>query len=68
MKKIVDIYTSDWSPEVVWTYVVNLEGTENSAQLNHNEIDIRAFEDEALRLAIEDGLGNLGQLVANARE
>jgi hypothetical protein len=68
MKRIVDIYTSDWSPEVVWTYVVDLEGTQDSAQLNHHVIDIRAFEDEALRLAIEDGLGNLDQLVARARE
>lgn len=68
MKRIVDIYTNDWSPEIVWTYIINLEGNKNSAELNQDELDTQAFEDEALRLAVEDGRGSLEELRAKARE
>ncbi|WP_353433020.1 hypothetical protein [Polynucleobacter sp. MWH-UH23A] len=68
MKRIVDIFTRDWSPEVVWTYIINLEGNTNSMQLNQNEVDASAFELEALRLAIEDGCGYKENLIAKVRE
>ena len=68
MKRIVDIYTNDWSPEIVWTYIINLEGNKNSAELNQDELDTQAFEDEALRLAVEDGRGRLEELRAKVRE
>ena len=68
MKRIVDVFTCDWSPELVWSYIVSLEGNENSVQLNKDELDTQAFENEAIRLAIEDGRGELGELRAKARE
>jgi hypothetical protein len=68
MKRIVDIYTADWTPEVVWSYIITLEGNANIAQLNQDQLDAKAFEDEAIRLAIEDGLGSLENLKAKARE
>lgn len=68
MKRIVDIFTNEWSPEIVWTYIVNLEGNENSEQMNHDPLDPRVFEDEGLRLAVRDGRGDLANLIAKVRE
>ena len=68
MKRIVDIFTSDWSPEIVWTYIISLEGIVNPIDLNKDEVDLRAFELEALRLAQVEGRGDSGSLIAKVRE
>ena len=44
MKRIVDVFTSDWSPEIVWTYIISIEGDVNPIDLNQDEVDLRAFE------------------------
>ena len=61
MKRIVDIFSKDWSSEIVWTYVITL-GDGNSL------IDIDAFENEALRLAIEENRGTANSIFAKVRE
>jgi hypothetical protein len=61
MKRIVDIFSKDWSSEIVWTYVITL-GDGNSL------IDIDAFENEALRLAIEENRGAANSIFAKVRE
>lgn len=68
MKRIVDIFTNDWSPEIVWTYIINIEGNSNSIELNQDEVDLEAFELEALRLANEEGRGDPDNLIAKVRE
>jgi len=68
MKRIVDIFTNDWSPEIVWTYIINIEGNSNSIELNQDEVHPEAFELEALRLANEEGRGDPDNLVAKVRE
>lgn len=68
MKRIVDVFTNEWTPEIVWTYIVNLEGNENHEQLDHDAVDASAFEAEALRLAIEENRGNETTLIAKVRE
>ena len=50
MKRIVDIFTKDWASEIVWTYVITL-GNE------HTQVNIDAFENEALRMAIAENKG-----------
>lgn len=61
MKRIVDIFTKDWANEIVWTYVISL-GDEGAL------IDIDAFENEALRLAIEESKGISETIFAKVRE
>ncbi len=61
MKRVVDIYTKDWANEIVWTYVITL-GDDLSP------LDIEIFENEALRLAIEENRGTLESIFAKARE
>ena len=61
MKRIVDIFTKDWASEIVWTYVITL-GDERT------QIDIDAFENEALRLAIEENKGTSETIFAKVRE
>ena len=68
MKRIVDVFTNEWTPEIVWTYIVNLEGNENHEQLDHDVVDASAFKAEALRLAIEENRGNETTLIAKVRE
>ena len=68
MKRMVDIYSNTWSPEILWTYIINLEGNKNSFELNQDEIDPRSFELEALRLAVEEGRGEQKDLIAKVRE
>ncbi|MGV0963798.1 MAG: hypothetical protein ACOYBT_07915 [Polynucleobacter sp.] len=68
MKRIVDIFTSDWSPEIVWTYIISIEGIVNPIDLNQDQVDLGAFELEALRLAQIEGRGDAGSLVAKVRE
>jgi hypothetical protein len=61
MKRIVDIFSKDWSTEIVWTYVITL---------GHEEtlVNIDAFENEALRLAIEENRGTEQSIFAKVRE
>lgn len=61
MKRIVDIFTKDWANEIVWTYVISLG---NEGVLT----DIDAFENEALRLAIEENKGTSETIFAKVRE
>lgn len=61
MKRVVDIYTKDWANEIVWTYVITL-GDDLSP------LDIEIFENEALRIAIEENRGTLESIFAKARE
>ena len=68
MKRIVDIFTNDWSPEIVWTYIINIEGNSNPIELNQDEVEPRTFELEALRLANEEGRGDSSSLIAKVRE
>ena len=68
MKRIVDVFTSDWSPEIIGTYIISIEGNVNPIDLNQDEVDLRAFELEALRLAQDEGRGDAGSLIAKVRE
>ncbi|MBU3538663.1 hypothetical protein [Polynucleobacter sp. UK-Gri1-W3] len=68
MKRIVDVFTSGWSPEIVWIYIISIEGDVNPIDLNQDEVDLRAFEYEALRLAAEEGRGDPNNLIAKVRE
>lgn len=68
MKRMVDIFSNTWSPEILWSYIITLEGNENAMQLNQDEIDPRAFELEALRLAVKEGRGDEKDLIAKVRE
>ncbi len=68
MKRMVDIFSNTWSPEILWTYIINLEGNENTIELNQDEIDPRFFELEALRLAVTEGRGEQQDLIAKVRE
>ena len=61
MKRIVDIFSKDWSSEIVWTYVLTL-GNDDTL------INIDAFENEALRLAIEEKRGTEQSIFAKVRE
>jgi hypothetical protein len=61
MKRIVDIFTKDWTNEIVWTYVLNLGD-------DHSPIDLNAFESEALRLAIDENRGTAENIFAKVRE
>ena len=61
MKRIVDIFSKDWSSEIVWSYVITL-GHEDLS------IDLDAFENEALRLAIEENRGTEKTIFAKVRE
>jgi len=61
MKRLVDIFTKDWANEIVWTYVISLG---NEGVLT----DIDAFENEALRLAIEENKGTSETIFAKVRE
>lgn len=61
MKRLVDIFTKDWANEIVWTYVISL-GDEGAP------IDIDVFENEALRLAIEESKGTSETIFAKVRE
>jgi hypothetical protein len=61
MKRIVDVFTQDWSHEIVWTYVIELGDSTTPTQ-------IEMFENEALRLAVEENRGNPNFLFAKARE
>lgn len=68
MKRIVDIFSKDWSPEIIWTYIVNLDGVENTEDLKKDEVAMSAFENEALRLAIEENRGDSNSIFAKVRE
>lgn len=68
MKRIVDIFSKDWAPEILWTYIINLDGVENTTDLNKDEVAVSAFENEAMRLAIEENRGDLNSMFAKARE
>ena len=61
MKRVIDIYTKDWANEIVWTYVITL-----GEDLSPHDIDV--FENEALRLAIEENRGTSESIFAKARE
>ena len=61
MKRIVDIFSKDWSHEILWTYVIDLGEMKTLPQ-------IEAFENEALRLAIEENRADLETCFAKARE
>ncbi|OZA77723.1 hypothetical protein [Polynucleobacter sp. 39-46-10] len=68
MKRNVDIYSKGWSPDIIWTYIVSLDGVENTEDLKKNEVEVTAFEREALRLAIAENRGDPNTLFARARE
>jgi len=61
MKRVIDIYTKDWANEIVWTYVITL-----GEDLSPYDIDV--FENEALRLAIEENRGTSESIFTKARE
>lgn len=61
MKRVVDIFSKDWSHEILWTYVIELSES-------RHPIGVEAFENEALRMAIEDSKGDATSLFAKARE
>jgi hypothetical protein len=61
VKRIVDIFTKDWANEIVWTYVITL-GEESAT----DNIDV--FENEALKMAIDEGKGMPETIFAKARE
>ena len=61
MKRIVDIFSKDWTSEIVWTYVITL-GNEDLS------INLDSFENEALRLAIEENRGTENSIFAKVRE
>lgn len=61
MKKVVDIFSNDWSHEILWTYVIELSD-------DHAPIGPEAFENEAQRMAIEEGRGDLNSFFVKARE
>ncbi|MEA9569112.1 hypothetical protein [Polynucleobacter sp. AP-Nickl1-40-C4] len=60
MKRIVDIFSKDWSHEILWTYVIELSNGPNQG--------IDAYENEALRLALEDNKGDMASIFAKVRE
>lgn len=68
MKRIVDIFSKGWSPDIIWTYIVSLDGVENTEDLKKNEVEVAAFEREALRLAIAENRGDPDTIFARARE
>ncbi|CAM3729257.1 hypothetical protein [Polynucleobacter arcticus] len=68
MKRIVDIFSKDWSPEIIWTYIVNLDGVDNTQDLKRDEVPLSAFESEALRLAIAESRGDSDSIFAKVRE
>lgn len=68
MKRIVDIFSKSWPPEIVWSYIVNLDGVENTDNLKKDEVEMSAFEDEALRLAIAENRGDSDSIFAKVRE
>jgi len=61
MKRVVDIFSKDWSHEILWTYVIEIG---NSTSLTTTE----AFEIEALRLAVEENRGDEATIFAKTRE
>jgi hypothetical protein len=61
MKRIVDIFSSDWSHQILGTYEIDLGGD------SYTE-DLDTFEREALFLAISDNLGDEDSMFAKARE
>ena len=61
MKRIVDIFTQDWSHDIVWTYIIELGD-------DHIPVTLEAFENEALRLAEQENRGDPNILFAKARE
>lgn len=68
MKRIVDIFRKGWSPEIIWTYIVNLDGVENTENLKKDGVEVTAFENEALRLAIAENRGDADTVFAKVRE
>ena len=46
MKRIVDIFTKDWTSELVWSYIITSENAPTSKTID-------AIERDALQLAIE---------------
>lgn len=68
MKRIVDIYNKNWSPDIIWTYVINLDGVENTEDLKKDPVDLIAFENEALRMALAENRGDANSIFAKVRE
>ena len=61
MKRIVDIFSKDWASEIVWTYVITLANEDAM-------MSIDGFENEALRMAINEGKGTPETIFAKVRE
>lgn len=68
MKRIVDIFSKGWAPEIVWTYIVDLDGIENTVDLKKDEVEITTFENEAMRLAVSENRGDTNTIFAKVRE
>lgn len=61
MKRIVDIFTKDWTSELVWSYIITSENAPTSKTID-------AIERDALQLAIEENRGTAETIFAKVRE
>lgn len=61
MKRIVDIFSNDWSHQILGTYEIEI-GSENYTE------ELEAFERKAMCLAISENLGDEESMFAKARE
>lgn len=61
MKRVVDIFSKDWSHEILWTYVIELGDDPRISTVN-------AFESTALCLAIAENRGDESNIFAKSRE
>ena len=68
MKRIVDIFSKNWSPDIIWTYVIDLDGVKNTQDLKIDTVTVSAFENEALRLAMAENRGDTKSIFAKVRE
>lgn len=61
MKRIVDIFTKDWTSEIVWSYIITSENAPTSKTIDE-------IEREALQLAIDENKGTAESIFAKVRE
>lgn len=61
MKRIVDLFSTDWSHEILWTYVIELQD-------EHAPLKLERFENEAVRMAIDENKGDTNSFFAKVRE
>lgn len=61
MKRIVDIFTKDWTSEIVWSYIIDSENSPNTKT-------IYEIERVALQLVIDENRGTEESIFAKVRE